>query len=162
MTDLACDECQKVFTSEEGLQQHRQVKHEVKRASSGITFAFKRKHLVLFFLVVILLGIVWWGYASVTGPGKYDAFAQCITGNGATFYGAFWCPHCQDQKKLFGKSMRYVRYVECSTPDGKSQLDVCKNEGVQGYPTWIFADGSRLTGAISFEQLSEKTGCPVQ
>ena len=162
MTDHVCGECQKSFSSGEGLQQHRQAKHEVKQTSVGATFALKKKHLVLFVLIVILLGIAWWGYASVMGPGKYDAFAQCLTEKGATFYGAFWCPHCQDQKKLFGKSMQYVNYVECSTPDGKAQLEVCKNEGVRGYPTWIFADGSRLTGSIPFEQLSEKTGCPIQ
>ena len=161
MTDLVCGECQKAFTSEEGLQQHRQAKHEVKRATSPSTFSFKKKHVVAV-VIVVLLGIVWWGYAAVTGPGTYDAFAQCLTEKGATFYGAFWCPHCQDQKKQFGKSMQYVQYVECSTPDGKAQIDVCKEKDIRGYPTWTFADGSRLTGAIPFEQLSEKTGCPVQ
>jgi thiol-disulfide isomerase/thioredoxin len=35
-----------------------------------------------------------------TSPGKYDEFAKCLTDNGAKFYGAFWCPHCQAQKKM--------------------------------------------------------------
>ena len=29
-------------------------------------------------------------------------------------YGAYWCPHCQAQKKVFGESFQYVPYVECT------------------------------------------------
>ena len=49
------------------------------------------------------------------GPGKYDAFAQCLKDKGAVFYGAFWCPNCQEQKKLFDSSIKLLPYVECST-----------------------------------------------
>ncbi|MFI5205343.1 MAG: hypothetical protein ACHQVK_00215, partial [Candidatus Paceibacterales bacterium] len=67
-----------------------------------------------------------------------DDFAKCIKASGATFYGAFWCPHCKAQKDLFGSSVQYLPYVECSTPDGNSQLPVCTNAGVTVYPTWQF------------------------
>ena len=92
-------------------------------------------------------------------PGKYDTFAQCLTDKGATFYGAFWCPHCQAQKKLFGKSSKLLNYVECSTADGASQTQICIDKNIDGYPTWEFADGERLNGEITLEQLAEKTSC---
>ncbi len=95
------------------------------------------------------------------GPGKYDGFAQCLKDQGAVFYGAFWCPHCQAQKKLFGSSARLLPYVECSTVDGKGQVQACIDKGVKSYPTWDFADGSRLNGEISLEQLREKTSCEL-
>ncbi len=67
-----------------------------------------------------------------------DDFAKCIKDSGAAFYGAFWCPHCKDQKALFGDSAQYLPYVECSTPDGNSELQVCADRGVTVYPTWKF------------------------
>jgi len=93
------------------------------------------------------------------GPGKYDSFAMCLQEKGATFYGAFWCPHCQDQKKLFGKSAKLLPYVECSTPDGNGSTQICKDKNINGYPTWEFADESRLDGEVPVNTLSEKTGC---
>jgi hypothetical protein len=92
-------------------------------------------------------------------PGKYDAFAQCLKDKGATFYGAFWCPHCQAQKKMFGTSAKLLPYVECSTADAGAQTQICIDKKVQSYPTWEFADGTRLTGEIPLAQLAEKTSC---
>ena len=93
--------------------------------------------------------------------GKYDSFAQCIKASGATFYGAFWCPHCQNEKKLFGDAVQFLPYVECSTPDGNAQLQVCEDSSIKSYPTWVFKDGSRLIGEVPFYQLAQKTGCAL-
>lgn len=91
----------------------------------------------------------------------YDAFATCIADNGAVFYGAFWCPHCQDQKEMFGDSIDLVPYVECD-PNGKdSQAGLCNENGVEQYPTWIFNDTQIEVGVLSFEELSEYTSCPL-
>src|ERR1700677_3533911 len=49
--------------------------------------------------------------------GKYDAFAQCIANTSTTFYGAWWCPHCQAQKTEFGDAAKYLPYVECANTD---------------------------------------------
>jgi len=92
-------------------------------------------------------------------PGKYDEFAKCLKDSGAVFYGAFWCPHCQAQKKLFGTSQKLLPYVECSTPDGRNQTPFCLEKKIGSYPTWEFADGSRLDGEIPLAQLAEKTSC---
>ena len=101
------------------------------------------------------------GCTNPSSPSAYDDFAKCLSAKGATMYGAFWCPHCKDQKASFGNSWQYVKYIECSTPDGKNQLDVCKDANIQGYPTWVFADGSRLEGQVSMQELSLKTSCPL-
>jgi hypothetical protein len=94
-------------------------------------------------------------------PGELDGFAQCLEEKGAIFYGAFWCPHCQNQKAMFGRSARLLPYVECSTADGKGQLPVCTQRGVESYPTWVFADGTRESGEVSLPRLAEKTSCAL-
>ncbi len=118
------------------------------------------------FLIIIAAAVIlggWYYYAVKSGnaPGKLDAFAQCLKEKGAVFYGAFWCPHCKNQKTMFGNSQKYLNYVECSTPDGRAQLQACKEKNITGYPTWEFADGSRESGEVPLNKLSEKTGCKI-
>ena len=117
--------------------------------------------------ILAVAGIVWL-IMTPGKPGKYDEFAQCITDTkSVTFYGAFWCPHCQNQKARFGKSAKYLPYVECSTPDGQSQLQICTDAGITTYPTWEFATSSinpstsRLVGEIELTDLAEKTKCEL-
>ena len=111
--------------------------------------------LILGVITTVLLR----GESAPPGPGKYDEFATCLGDKGAVFYGAFWCPHCQNTKKLFGSSAKLLPYVECSTADGTGQLQICKDKDISGYPTWKFADGSRLNGELALQQLSDKTAC---
>ncbi len=88
-----------------------------------------------------------------------DNFAKCLTEKNVKFYGVFWCSHCANQKKLFESSLKYVNYIECSTPDGKGQLKICQDANIKGYPTWEFADSSRIEGEVSLQKLSEKSMC---
>lgn len=122
-----------------------------------------KKGMLIFWIAVLILvvGGIGASVLSSTLPGKYDSLAQCIADKGATFYGAFWCPHCQAQKRMFGSSQKLLPYHECSTPDGQGQLQECTDIGVQSYPTWVFADGSRLTGEQEPAVLAEKTGCEL-
>lgn len=120
-----------------------------------------KKGVLIFWLIVAALVVAGFGGSLYVKnkPSELNGFAQCLKDNGALFYGAFWCPHCQNQKKMFGNAAKYLPYVECSTADGKSQLQLCKDKGVEGYPTWEFADGSRLSGEVPLATLAEKTGC---
>jgi hypothetical protein len=93
----------------------------------------------LVIIIAIIGGLAAWSMSLNSGPGKLDSFASCIKDKGATFYGAFWCPHCQAQKKMFGSSAKLLR--------------------VESYPTWIFADGSTSTGEVDLETLAAKTSC---
>ena len=93
---------------------------------------------------------------------RYDAFARCTAERGARMYGAFWCPHCEEQKELFGSSFQDVNYIECGVKGNtRAQSQVCKDAGIKNYPTWEFADQSRIAAKESFEFLSAKTGCPL-
>lgn len=94
-------------------------------------------------------------------PHKYDVFAQCIANTSTTFYGAFWCPHCRDQKNMLGTGAPYLPYVECSTPDAQHELQICVDKGIAHYPTWVFPDGSRQEGVEPLSELSQKTGCAL-
>lgn len=100
-------------------------------------------------------------YKDATTPGQYDNLARCLKDKGAIFYGAFWCPHCQAQKKAFGKSVKLLPYTECSTADGSAQLQICTDAKVESYPTWVFPDGSRLTGEQEPSALAAKLSCPL-
>lgn len=90
----------------------------------------------------------------------YDDFAQCLADSGAQFFGAYWCPHCQEQKALFDNS-RKIPYIECSTPDGQNQTQICIEEGITGYPHWKFGNGSELGGLQELSVLAEQTGCEL-
>jgi thiol-disulfide isomerase/thioredoxin len=110
-------------------------------------------------VVVIVGGLVSLLVVQAKKPGKYDEVAQCIADSGAKFYGAFWCPHCQATKAMFGKAAKKLPYIECSQPSGKGQLQICTDAKVEGYPTWEFADGARLGGERTLEELATKTNC---
>lgn len=91
-------------------------------------------------------------------PSKLDGFAECLKTSGAEFYGAFWCPHCQEQKAEFGTSAKYLPYIECSNPD-QSQTQICIDKKIESYPTWYFKDGTSQSGKLELQTLTDKTGC---
>jgi len=122
---------------------------------------FYQNPLVLFFggailLVVVLVVIQNWP----SGPGQYDTFTKCLTEKGTKMYGAYWCPHCKEQKKLFGPSWQYVKYVECAVSQSQTTLE-CQQAGIKGYPTWEFADSSRVEGKMTLEGLAQKSSCEL-
>ena len=94
-------------------------------------------------------------------PGKYDEFAKCLTEKNTKMWGAYWCPHCTNQKKEFGDSWEFVTYTECSLPGGSGQTEECNEAGIDGYPIWEFEDGERMSGEVPFETLAEKSGCEL-
>lgn len=112
-------------------------------------------------VAVAVVGFVVYSGKGNRGPGQLDAFATCLKDQGAVFYGAFWCSHCIATKKLFGSSAKNLPYVECSTPDGNGQTQICIDKKIESYPTWIFKDGSQLKGEVTLKTLSEKTDCPI-
>ena len=153
-----CADCEKEFSSSEGLQHHRGAKH-----GAGKKFLVMKKRYYWYGgLAVAMIALIVFSYLSALGPGKYDDLARCLGEKEATFYGAFWCSHCAEQKQLFKKSAKLLPYVECSTPDGKGQTPICISKNIEGYPTWEFADGSRTSAVMTPADLAEKTGCVVE
>jgi uncharacterized membrane protein/glutaredoxin len=97
----------------------------------------------------------YWGDAEKPEDPWVKALAEHLTRVDAKFYGASWCPHCQDQKKLFGSSVKRVPYIECS-PGGRQapQAPVCKEKNIQSYPTWVI-DGQRHVAVMPLDTLAQ-------
>jgi len=126
----------------------------------------KTLRIVIFALIVIGIVLLMRLVVRATkADGKYDTFAQCLAAKDIKFYGAFWCPHCQQQEQWLGASRQKLAteglYVECSTPDAKSQTKICVDNNITGYPTWVFPDGTRLTGEQKLADLAAKSGCAL-
>ena len=125
-----------------------------------------KSHILYIVSASILICLVFAGIFSFTsarnGSGTSEellTLATCISDAGAKFYGAFWCSHCQQQKKDFGDASDALPYVECATPDGRGQTEICVQEKIEGYPTWVFANGERVSGHVALASLAEATGC---
>jgi len=114
---------------------------------------------VIVAVIIIVGGFVITKKTSAPGiSGKYDDFAKCVTEKGMTMYGAVWCPHCINEKKAFGDSFKFIKYVEC--PDN---IQLCTDLGINGYPTWIDGAGKQYTGKDTeiLTDLAKITGCEL-
>jgi hypothetical protein len=92
---------------------------------------------------------------------KYDSFAKCLAAKQAKMYGLYWCPHCLEQKEMFGDAFHYVSYQECAIKGSSEEAPVCKIAGVKMFPAWQFGDEAPKEGVLSLEALSDKTGCSL-
>ena len=87
------------------------------------------------------------------------ALARHLAQSKAVFYGAYWCPHCQEQKHQFGGAAGLLPYVECDPKGPNAQPERCERAGVRVFPTWDIG-GSRREGVQSLEALAEASGLP--
>ena len=118
---------------------------------------FSKNNLIVVAIVIVIVIIgIYYLYPGKSVDSQYDEFAQCLAEKKITMYGAVWCPWCNKEKAGFGTSFKYVPYVEC--PDNPQ---LCLSKGIDGYPTWIFPDGSKLVGYQELKKLSELSGCPL-
>ena len=85
--------------------------------------------------------------------------ATCISDSGANFYGAYWCPHGEEQKDIFGAAQVNLPYTECDAKGTNGDPQACTEAGITSYPTWIFADGTVISGTQTFDTLAGITGC---
>jgi len=92
---------------------------------------------------------------------KYDSFAKCLATHQAKMYGLYWCPHCQEQKEMFGASFHDVPYIECAIKGSRELAPECKIAGVKLFPSWQFGTDPPKEGVLSLEALSDKTGCSL-
>jgi hypothetical protein len=92
---------------------------------------------------------------------RYDTFAKCLTAKQAKMYGAYWCPHCAEQKEEFGASFKYVNYVECAIHGSREMTPACKAANVQHFPSWQFGNGPLVENVFPLEELGDKTGCSL-
>jgi hypothetical protein len=116
--------------------------------------------------LIVIATVVFVAYTSIKNSdpnrgAELIPFAQCVAKSGAMFYGAYWCPHCREQKVLFGKAGSFLPYTECSTPDGRGQTQACIDQNIKLYPTWKFANGDTVEGKLSLDDLAQRTSCPL-
>ena len=83
--------------------------------------------------------------------------AKHLTKVGAKMYGAYWCPHCHEQKEFFGKEAApFIPYIECDPNGLNPQPDLCRSEDIVGYPTWKI-DGKLYSGRQPLNDLADYT-----
>lgn len=87
---------------------------------------------------------------------------------GAKMYGAYWCPHCHDEKQLFGKeAAQIINYIECDPGGVNPQTALCQQilekakkqsgQEVVGFPTWEI-NGKFYMGTQTLTDLANRSG----
>ena len=136
----------------------------------------------LFFTAIVVGMLVLIGttgiYASVNNPALADrstpgesglpitttsgtaeiALAKHLKQVEAKMYGAFWCPHCHEQKQLFGQeASQLINYIECDPKGKKPQPELCEAAKIESFPTWK-VKGKSVSGTQSLEELAVMSG----
>ena len=115
-------------------------------------------------IAILLVGGLHLHYSGVfdaaAGPEdpQLQALAIHLADTGVKFYGAYWCPRCQQQKALFEASAKRLPYVECSSGGrGSALTKPCSAAKVKSYPTWTIGE-RRLTGLQTPRSLAAASG----
>lgn len=127
-------------------------------------------------ITALLVGVIGLGWAASVGQPAVEtgkgvapavtsastpatiALAEHLTASGARLYTAYWCPHCHEQKALFGReATEKLTVIECA-PDGKgSQRELCEAKKIEGYPTWEI-NGQLDSGVKPLAKLAQMSG----
>jgi hypothetical protein len=124
--------------------------------------AEKKKRVLMYAGILVLLAAAFLAGRYYRNH-KYDSFAKCLASKQAKMYGLYWCPHCADQKHMFGDAFQYVPYVECAVgaPGSGKITPECQAAGVKLFPSWQFGAAPPKEGVLSLEDLSARTGCSL-
>ena len=87
---------------------------------------------------------------------SHKDLALCLAEKNVAMYGTASCPHCLEQKYLFGDDFMYVPYVDCD-----KSPDQCTKARITGYPTWVRADGETLVGRQDLDELAQWANCKL-
>jgi len=91
---------------------------------------------------------------AISSPEKIK-LAEHLTKEGVVMYNAYWCPHCHDQKEMFGKeAAEKLNLIECAADGFNNKRDLCKAKGITGFPSWEI-NGSIDSGIKSLKELAE-------
>ncbi len=106
-----------------------------------------------FFLLTLV------GCGGPAEPSKYAEVAKCLTDKGVIMYGAYWCPHCANQKKIFGSDFQFIKYQECDPQGVGGDKAACLEAGVTQYPTWKFPGQGNVIGEQQVRDLAKLANC---
>src|SRR5258708_8768585 len=142
------------------MSESRRERRREQQAAAGTPVNWGKRAIYAVLIVAAFGGVYYMGRRS---QHKYDGLAQCLKDRGVKMYGAWWCPHCQEQKEKFGASFELVDYVECGVKgDIHAKTQVCQDAGIKLFPTWQFPPtGERVERVFELEELSAKTSCPL-
>ena len=133
----------------------------VRRPASAPGVAWSQWALQSSVVTVVLVAFLHAWYSGLfTHPDtpRLQALAAHLDQDGAKFYGAWWCPACQEQKRMFGGAGESLPFIECSTGGrGTPMRSICSERGIESYPTWII-NGRRYTGALPPQELARYAG----
>ena len=96
------------------------------------------------------------GWQITTDSGESEiALARHLNQIGAKEYIAWWCPHCHEQKQLFGKeAYSKINHIECD-PSGKNpRPDLCSAAKIQSFPSWVI-NGQLYSGVQTLTELAK-------
>lgn len=95
---------------------------------------------------------------TTTSTPEAIALAEHLSDRGVVMYSAWWCPHCNDQKQLFGReAVEQLTIIECAADGRDNQKELCDSKGIQGFPSWEI-DGVLEAGVKPLGQLAERSG----
>ena len=85
-------------------------------------------------------------------------FAKFLREKNIVMYSAYWCPHCHDQKQLFGKeAVKELKVVECAKDGKDNNYKLCQTKGIEGFPSWEI-NGKIYSGTRDLNDLAIMTG----
>ncbi len=127
---------------------------------------------IILSIIVIIGGLIW---SSSVDPSKVNLssqakvapvvinksstssikFAEYLTQKNIILYNAYWCPHCHDQKELFGReAAAKLISIECAPDGNNSKTDLCEKKNISGFPSWEI-NGKIISGVKSLEELAD-------
>jgi len=84
-------------------------------------------------------------------------FAKYLRANDIAMYTAYWCPHCHDQKQLFGKeAVKQLNVIECAQDGKDNQYELCREKEIDGFPSWEI-NGEIYSGVRDLNDLAIMT-----
>jgi len=84
-------------------------------------------------------------------------FAKFLSTNNIVMYSAYWCPHCHDQKQLFGEeATKLLTVIECARDGKDNQYSLCQEKNIEGFPSWEI-NGEIFSGTRDLNELAEMT-----
>ena len=113
-------------------------------------------------------GQVFFTVQDTSGEAEIE-LAKHLKNIGAKMYSAYWCPHCYEQKKVFGVEalqQHLIPFIECAADGTDAQPALCQEVAAKvqkatgkgfGFPTWEI-NGQYYAGQQPLTELAKLSG----
>jgi uncharacterized membrane protein len=100
---------------------------------------------------------VGWPITTTSGDAEIQ-LARYLKQSGAKIFTSWTCPHCFQQKQLFGKqALDELDRVECNPTGVNPQLQLCEAAKITGFPSWVI-NGQLYSGVTPLSELARLSG----